>query len=319
MLRLIGILTALVALVAGGGMAVMAQDATPMASASPLAALGYPELRITFSDDGVEAPDEVPAGRYLVTVEAAGQADADVLFLQLPAGVSEADAEEAIAAAEDEEAPAFLYEWTFAGGLFVPAGGADRLVLDLAPGDWFITAETGEEEGEAGGTPVPADALRPLTVTGDGGTPPADQDPAADATIEMQEYAFVGLPDGVEPGRQVWQVTNTGEQPHHIVLFRSPQPITLDQVMTLLQLPEGATPPPDLGIDLQQIEEAGGVHILSPDRTVWAEMDLSQPGTYVALCFVPDRESGMPHALMGMVGIFTVGEAGTEGATPDAG
>jgi hypothetical protein len=37
-----------------------------------------------------------------------------------------------------------------------------------------------------------------------------------------------------------------------------------------------------------------------------------QPGTYVALCYMPDRESGWPHAFLGMVGLFTVGAgAGT--------
>ena len=30
--------------------------------------------------------------------------------------------------------------------------------------------------------------------------------------------------------------------------------------------------------------------------------------TYIALCFVPDEEMGVPHALMGMVQVFTVGE-----------
>jgi hypothetical protein len=36
-------------------------------------------------------------------------------------------------------------------------------------------------------------------------------------------------------------------------------------------------------------------------------LDLA-PGTYIALCFVPDEETGVPHALMGMVQVFTVGE-----------
>jgi len=43
-------------------------------------------------------------------------------------------------------------------------------------------------------------------------------------------------------------------------------------------------------------------------------LDLA-PGTYIALCFVPEEETGAPHALMGMVQVFTVGE---EMATPAA-
>ena len=36
-------------------------------------------------------------------------------------------------------------------------------------------------------------------------------------------------------------------------------------------------------------------------------LDLA-PGTYIAVCFVPDEETGVPHALMGMVQVFTVAE-----------
>ena len=43
-------------------------------------------------------------------------------------------------------------------------------------------------------------------------------------------------------------------------------------------------------------------------------LDLAR-GTYIALCFVPDEETRAPHALMGMVRVFTVGE---EMATPAA-
>ena len=31
-----------------------------------------------------------------------------------------------------------------------------------------------------------------------------------------------------------------------------------------------------------------------------------EPGRYVLLCFVPDEETGQPHALLGMVEEFTV-------------
>ncbi|HEX2194576.1 MAG TPA: hypothetical protein VHK63_06450, partial [Candidatus Limnocylindria bacterium] len=57
-----------------------------------------------------------------------------------------------------------------------------------------------------------------------------------------------------------------------------------------------------------------GLGALSAGQTSWLALDL-QPGTYVALCFVPDEQTGTPHALMGMVSIFTVDEAG---ATPAA-
>ncbi len=44
----------------------------------------------------------------------------------------------------------------------------------------------------------------------------------------------------------------------------------------------------------------------STDTTMWMPLTL-EPGTYAGLCFIPDQESGMPHAAMGMYTVFTVG------------
>jgi hypothetical protein len=75
-------------------------------------------------------------------------------------------------------------------------------------------------------------------------------------------------------------------------------------VQALMMLPEGTTPPPGLP-DPAQIVSAGGVGILSAGDTAWAVPDL-QPGTYPALCYVPDQGSGAPHAMMDLVQVFTV-------------
>jgi hypothetical protein len=60
---------------------------------------------------------------------------------------------------------------------------------------------------------------------------------------------------------------------------------------------------------------AGGLSFLSAGRTAWALVDLP-PGTYVALCYVPDREVGAPHALMGMIDVFSVGGGAAAEAAP---
>jgi hypothetical protein len=46
---------------------------------------------------------------------------------------------------------------------------------------------------------------------------------------------------------------------------------------------------------------------LSAGRTAWLVVDLA-PGSYLAACFVPDRDSGAPHAFLGMLDVFTVEE-----------
>jgi hypothetical protein len=44
---------------------------------------------------------------------------------------------------------------------------------------------------------------------------------------------------------------------------------------------------------------------MNPGYTNWALPDL-EPGEYVAICFVPDPESGLPHFALGMLMPFTV-------------
>jgi hypothetical protein len=59
------------------------------------------------------------------------------------------------------------------------------------------------------------------------------------------------------------------------------------------------------GLDPAQITNVGGTSTLSPGQTMWTAFDLP-PGTYGVACFFPDIESGVEHALLGMVVVFTV-------------
>ncbi len=174
------------------------------------------------------------------------------------------------------------------------------MVIDLDPGDWAVAAE--------------ADlAPAPLTVAeGEG---PAEE-PAADLEVGLQEFAFT-LPERVAAGPRVWELTNVGQQPHVLYLIKAPGPVTMEQVMALLQLPEDATPPPGVP-DPEEFEFlANGLTVISAGRTAWIAPDLA-PGTYVAICFIPDPESGAPHAALGMVSIFAVGGGAAPGGTPAA-
>ena len=69
------------------------------------------------------------------------------------------------------------------------------------------------------------------------------------------------------------------------------------------------------GPSLAEIEPAGGLGWLSPGQSAWTDVTF-EPGTYAAVCFVFDPETGMPHLMLGMVEVFTVGEGGTPAATP---
>ena len=323
MLRLFVFVGTLLVLALPGPIAPSAQDGALAASGSPLERLGYPELRITATDDGVELPSEVAAGRYLVVLDNATPYDVEVSLILPPNGLTGDDLM-ATPAAEDMP-PAWFYEATIAGGVAAGPNGTDRAVLELTPaGGWVVEVRRSPAD-DAGATP-PADfqehSLLPLAVSGDA-TPGAEAEPVVAAVTMLQDFAFAIRTD-LPTGPQVWQLTNTGTQPHHFVLFRVPGPIDDEQVIELLAIEfglrgEGATPTagmPTWATDPGAFEQVAYGSVLSAGRSEWVAVDLT-PDTYVAVCFIPDRATGMPHALMGMVEVFSVAERPTpEVGTP---
>jgi len=154
---------------------------------------------------------------------------------------------------------------------------------------------------------IVGDSFQPLVVTGGDATPPSAATPAAAATVHLFEYGFE-LPATLASGRQVWEVTNAGREPHELLLAWSPEPITREQAMELLLAESQDATPSGGGPSGREILGIGGLGWLTPGATAWAEVEL-QPGTYVVLCYVFDPETGMPHAAKGMVDVFTVGGA----------
>lgn len=265
------------------------------ATSSTAISLDYPELTITIAEDGTGIPAGVVAGRYLVTVDnqlAEGTAPS---LVRPPASHSLAEAQAALSA--PDEASGWLYEATFVGGPHAGAGERGQGIVDLTPGEWLIWS------GEQGAVALPA-----LTVTPANAPVATALAPPVDVSVEVREYAFIGLEPGVPAGPQLWRVTNTGEQPHLMDLLRAPGPVTFDQIMTLLSRSDRATPPPGVPA-ADEFEQVAGLGTISPGQTAWIVLPDLAPGTYVAVCFVPNREFDGPHAAMGMVQIFTVGTA----------
>jgi hypothetical protein len=125
----------------------------------------------------------------------------------------------------------------------------------------------------------------------------------SDLKVTMKGYKF-DFPDQVDAGPQVWEVTNEDAVPHIIVLLRYPGPVTEKDVQDIFAMDMG-TPVADMTIDPSKFEGAGEVPFLSQGEISWQEVNLT-PGTYIALCFVSDKGSDVPHAAMGMFDIFTV-------------
>lgn len=315
MRRLVVLMLTLVTML-GSPFAISAQDASPAATGpSLLSQLGLPELRLTVTAEGLQAPTEVAAGQLLLVLDNQSENFAGVTLIQLPEGTSMEDAmmvlgpppevaspeagASPMAEGEGEmemgAPPPLFYEMTWAGGVFAPPGVAGEVVISLTPGEWLIAGDP-----ESGMAPMP------IQVTGEAG---ADADIQAAAEIEFKNFEFV-FPENLQAGPQIWGVTNTADQPHEMFISKTPRRLTLDEVTILLELPEDELPPEGVPSPAEFID-MGGIAPISKDQTAYAEFNL-EPGAYVAVCFMPDKETGMPHALKGMVVVFEIPE---EGAT----
>jgi hypothetical protein len=186
---------------------------------------------------------------------------------------------------------------TWAGGAFAPPGTKAEVVVYLTPGEWILA-------------PDPESGVMPTTMQV-GGDAMAPVDVAADITAQVKNFHII-LPDVIPAGDSVWTITNKGDQPHELLIARTPRRLTLEEADIILNLPEGELPPEGVP-DPSQFEEIGGMAPISKDQTVSIELTL-EPGAYVAVCFMPDKDTGMPHALKGMAVIF---EVAAEGQTVD--
>lgn len=294
--------------VASSGMSVVAQEATPAAEPNLLADLGYEEIRVATDGETNDFPTEVEAGRYHVVLDnQSDQLEIDLEFWQLPEGVTLDDVMTFLEEAQesgDFTVPEYFYDMVFNGGPTTFPGQTDDAVLDLTPGEWIVNLYTyNPETEEANDNPVT------VTVTGE---MPELEEPTSDAVIELVEMDFV-VPESFTAGPQIWEVTNSGNQPHHLVLARVPDGTTEEQVIELAGTftappasPEVAASPvvQPATLSFEDVQEIFYTLILTENMYNLYDINL-EPGTYAMICFLPAPD-GTPHVLMGMVEIITV-------------
>jgi hypothetical protein len=293
-LRALGALLVVIALGAGGSIALAAQSA----GATPLAAAGLPQLTITLTDQGFQAPAETPSGRYLVTLDNQSKSDGEIDFTMLSSGTTIQNLITDFATPvgqQEQPLPGYIYKSTIAGGPTAPAGQKGQAIVNLTEGTWVVW-----HGGQA--TPKPIE----MKVT-KGTDPNAAPEPKAGVSVGLTEYSFSGLDQPVTAGTQVWTMANTGKQPHFIEIDKAPEGTTSQQILDLLKSGGPGSPPPNATPPAlaSQLQFIGDTAVISPGETMWVTFTL-QPGTYAALCFFPDEQNGMPHAMEGMVQVFTV-------------
>jgi len=136
--------------------------------------------------------------------------------------------------------------------------------------------------------------IAPLLVKGD--APAGQAKPVADGVVRFKDFAFE-LPTEIKVGTQTWQVFNDGPQTHEIALIKLAEGATLDDMLAFDETAHDAGEPP--------YQNIGGFQGIDPGKTGWLHLDL-EPGTYGAICHIPDPASGEPHSMLGMVQTFTV-------------
>ena len=139
---------------------------------------------------------------------------------------------------------------------------------------------------------------------------------AAPVEVKAVEYAFVGMPTSVPVGTS-FRLVNAGQEDHEFSVVRINDGVT-ETLEELLAMPEE-----------QAATKFKNVGIVFADtgQTSLGTLTLDQGGRYVVACFIPqgtkngvspspapgstDGQAGTPHAFLGMLSEFTVGDAGT--------
>jgi hypothetical protein len=173
---------------------------------------------------------------------------------------------------------------TLYGGRWLQPGDSMSYETNLTPGNYLFLEQT---ETSAG-------ALKPFSVVAGAETPDAGA-PASDVTVSLVDFAFV-MPDTVAAGEHMWHISNDGGQWHEMTVFPVPEGTTAADVLELASDPNSEEEP----------EVAFQFGPISSGIETWTDVNL-EPGTYAALCFLPDvagdYSSHMEH---GMIRVFTV-------------
>jgi hypothetical protein len=224
------------------------------------------------------------AGRYLFKVVVPSGSDT-LQLARLAPGFSLAQANKDVNAAFGGNVPAVRIvdkkiHWY--GGIGSAAGQPGLFVETLYAGTYYFTGQG-------------ANAVRAVHVFG---TPPAGQGWVDQtSTLSAVKPNRWSVPASI--ARSGWTMfRNTAAEPHFIVLQQVKPATTYREVLAALKSNSQGPPPWAL---------AGGTStaVISPDTQMLFHYSLPA-GKYVMLCFWPDDETGMPHALMGMYKFITL-------------
>jgi hypothetical protein len=136
--------------------------------------------------------------------------------------------------------------------------------------------------------------------------------PAQDSgSIRGGDYLFDV--DAVAGGSMARFTNSSDNQFHHVALFDfgSNDPAVVEENLPAILASEEENPSLPEGIDPAQINfEFGGSPVYGPGSSGTFPATFEEGHTYAAVCFIQDREGGLPHIFQhGMYDVFQVGAA----------
>jgi hypothetical protein len=118
-----------------------------------------------------------------------------------------------------------------------------------------------------------------------------------DGTITATDYHF---DVDVAPDATTFTFNNDSDtQFHHVLLvdFGTNDPALVESKLPELLMSDEGAPPPD-GLDMSQVDfDFARTSVYGPGASGTFAAPIAAGHTYVALCFIADREGGAPHAL----------------------
>ncbi len=242
-----------------------------------------------------QMPTTIPSGLTEFVFVNHGTQSHMMQIFKLKAGVTDAKVLNALKAQSIK--PLYAIASAAGGANSIEPGHQAHIILNLSPGRYDVVCFDAGPKGQ----PHFLRGMRKLFTVSATASARLDTDtrlvngaPASNGTIILRNFAIL-LPSAIKTrGLHTFKVVNQGNQFHEVGLLRLNSGKSFRDVLAALRA--NREPP---------ATEVGGSSAISPGQTAWIETDLG-PGTYVALCEVPDIKTGMPHALMGMITQFTV-------------
>ncbi len=257
----------------------------PMDAGSAIETTTIPEYTIMAHEYAFNVPQEIEAGLVRIKFEDHGEEPHHLQFARLNEGVTYEQFVETLQTSEPE-AMALI---TFPGGAgTIDPGGNTAVLIDLEAGNYVVICFVFSPDG----TPHFVKGMTAPVIVVE--TVLQEVEPDYQATVTLYNFSFQ-LPSDIKAGKQVWRVLNEGDQLHEINLIKLADDKHIADVQEWLKTHEG--PPP--------FSNVGGFNALDVGKVGYMELDLT-PGTYMAICHVPDVATGQPHELLGMVMPFKV-------------